>query len=77
MPSIIPSITKAILFTVNSSVWIGETPPNLHTKNEYKNAIKFINKMSKKELVEELLHIFDYAPEWVYNDFIKRNDIEG
>ena len=48
-----------------------------YQENEYKNAIKFINKMSKKELVEELLHIFDYAPEWVYNDFIKRNDIEG
>ena len=33
--------------------------------------------MSKKELVEELIYIFDYAPEWVYGDFIKRNDIEG
>lgn len=48
-----------------------------YQKKEYKNAIKFINKMSKKELVEELIHIFDYAPKWVYDDFIKRNDIEG
>ena len=48
-----------------------------YQENEYKNAIKFINKMSKKELVEELIYIFDYAPEWVYGDFIKRNDIEG
>ena len=48
-----------------------------YQENEYKNAIKFINKMSKKELVEELIHIFDYSPEWVYDDFIKRNDIEG
>ena len=48
-----------------------------YQENEYKNAIKFINKMSKKELIEELIHIFDYAPEWVYDDFIKRNDIEG
>lgn len=48
-----------------------------YQKNEYKNAIKFINRMSKKELVEELIHIFDYAPEWVYDDFIKRNGIEG
>lgn len=48
-----------------------------YKENEYKNTIKFINKMSKKELVEELIHIFDYAPEWVYDDFIKRNDIEG
>ena len=48
-----------------------------YQENEYKNAVKFINKMSKKELVEELIHIFDYAPEWVYDDFIKGNDIEG
>lgn len=48
-----------------------------YQKNEYKNAIKFINKMSKKELVEELIYIFNCAPEWVYNDFIRRNDIDG
>lgn len=48
-----------------------------YQENEYENAIKFINKMSKKELVEELIHIFDYAPEWVYDNFIKRNDIKG
>ena len=41
------------------------------------NKIKYINRMSKKELVEELTYILDYAPEWVYDDFIKRNDIEG
>ena len=45
--------------------------------NEYKNVIKFINRMSKKELVEEILYIFDYAPEWVYDNFVKRNDIDG
>ena len=28
--------------------------------------------MSKKELVEELIHVFDYAPEWVYDDFNQR-----
>lgn len=33
--------------------------------------------MSKEELVEELIHIFDYVPEWVYDDFIRRNDIGG
>lgn len=48
-----------------------------YQEKQYKNAIKFINKMSKKQLVEELTYIFDYAPEWIYNDFIKRNDIEG
>ncbi len=48
-----------------------------YQENEYKNVINAINKMSKKQLVEELIYIFDYAPEWVYNDFVKRNDIEG
>lgn len=48
-----------------------------YQENEYKNVIKFINKMSKRELIEELIHIFDYAPEWVYDNFVKRNDIGG
>ena len=48
-----------------------------YQENEYKNAINFIKKMSKKELVEELIYIFDYAPEWVYDNFIRRNDIDG
>lgn len=48
-----------------------------YQENEYKNTIKLINKMSKKQLVEELIYIFDYAPEWVYTDFVKRNDIKG
>jgi len=48
-----------------------------YQENEYKNVIKFINKMSKRELIEELIHVFDYAPEWIYDDFIKRNGIEG
>lgn len=47
-----------------------------HQENKYKNAVKFINKMSKKELVEELIYIFDYAPEWIYDDFIRRNNID-
>ena len=46
-----------------------------YQKNEYKKVIKFINKLSKKELVQELLYIFDYAPEWVYSDFVNSNDI--
>ncbi len=31
--------------------------------------------MFKKELIEELVYIFDYAPEWIYTDFVRRNDI--
>ena len=33
--------------------------------------------MTKKELIEELVYIFDYALEWIYDDFVRRNDIEG
>lgn len=48
-----------------------------YQENEYKNMIKAINKMSKKQLVEEFIYNFDYSPELVYNDFVKRNDIKG
>ena len=48
-----------------------------YQENEYQNVIKFINKMTKKELIDELVQIFDYAPEWVYDDFVRRNDIDG
>ncbi len=48
-----------------------------YEEREYNNAIKYLNNMTKKELIEELVHIFDYGPEWVYDDFIKRNDIKG
>ena len=46
-------------------------------ERQYKNAINYLYKMTKKELIEELAYIFDYAPEWIYNDFVRRNDIEG
>lgn len=42
----------------------------------YDKVIKYINKMSKNELIEELINIFDYGPEWIYDDFVKRNYIE-
>ena len=42
-----------------------------------KNAINYLHKMSKKELIEEIVYIFDYAPEWIYTDLVRRNDIEG
>lgn len=41
----------------------------------YEKAIKYINKMSKNELIEELIHVFNYGPEWLYDDFIRRNYI--
>lgn len=46
-------------------------------KNElYDKVIRYINKMNKKDLIEELVYMFDYGPEWLYNDFIRRNYIE-
>lgn len=42
-------------------------------EGEYDKAIKYLNKMSKKELINELIQVFDYGPEWIYNDFVKRN----
>ncbi len=42
-------------------------------EEEYDNVIKYLNKMSKQELIDELIQVFDYGPEWIYNDFVKRN----
>jgi hypothetical protein len=35
--------------------------------------MKYLNKMSKQELINELIQVFDYGTEWIYNDFVKRN----
>ena len=42
----------------------------------YNKTQKYISSMTKKELIDELSYILDYAPDWVYNDFVIRNDIE-
>lgn len=42
-------------------------------EEEYDKAIKYLNRMSKQELIEELIQVFDYGPEWIYNDFVRRN----
>ena len=42
-------------------------------EEEFDKAIKYLNRMSKQELIEELIQVFDYGPEWIYNDFVKRN----
>ena len=42
-------------------------------EKEYDKVIKYLNRMSKQELIEELIQVFDYGPEWIYNDFVKRN----
>ena len=42
-------------------------------EEEYGKVIKCLNKMSKKELIEELIQVFDYGPEWIYDNFVRRN----
>ena len=42
-------------------------------EEEYDKVIKYLNKMSKQELISKLIQVFDYGPEWIYNDFVKRN----
>ena len=42
-------------------------------EEEYDKVIKCLSKMSKQELIEELIQVFDYGPEWIYKDFVKRN----
>ena len=42
-------------------------------EEEYDKVIRCLNRMSKQELIEELIQVFDYGPEWIYNDFVKRN----
>lgn len=46
---------------------------NYIKKEEYGRAIKYLNKMSKQALIEELIQVFDYGLEWIYNDFVKRS----
>lgn len=46
-----------------------------YKENQYENAIKYIKKMPKKELIDEFIWLLDYSPEWVYEHFIKEHDI--
>ena len=48
-----------------------------YRENQYKNAINYLHNMSKKELIDELIFVFNCAPEWIYDDFIRKNNIEG
>ena len=48
-----------------------------YEKRQYENALKYLNKMSKTELIEELVYIFNYAPDWIYEDFVRKNNIDG
>jgi uncharacterized Zn finger protein len=42
----------------------------------YNKTQMYISSMTKKELVDELTYLLDYVPDWVYDDFVRRNDIE-
>lgn len=46
-----------------------------YRERQYENAVLFINNMSQTELVNELIYILNYSPEWVYDDFVRKNDI--
>ena len=37
----------------------------------YNKTIKFINSMTKAELIDALVEIFDIAPKWVYDRFVR------
>ena len=39
-------------------------------EEEYGKVIKCLNKMSKQKLIEELVQIFEYGPEWIYDNFV-------
>lgn len=39
----------------------------------YDKVIMRLNKMTKEELIEELIQIFDYGPEWIYDNFVRKN----
>lgn len=41
----------------------------------YKKTKKYIRSMSRKDLINELSYVLDYGPEWLYDDFVRRNDI--
>ena len=36
----------------------------------YDKVINYLYKMKKEELISEIINIFDYGPEWIYDDFI-------
>ena len=47
-----------------------------YRENQYENTIKYIKRMNKKELVDEVIRLLDYAPEWVYEHFVREHDID-
>lgn len=47
-----------------------------YKEEQYLKVIKYIKKMTKKELVDELIWLLDYAPEWVYEHFVFENEID-
>lgn len=32
--------------------------------------------IEKEDLINEIINIFDYGPEWIYDDFVRRNYID-
>ena len=44
-----------------------------YEKETYNKTIKYINSMSKQELIDSLTEILNIAPEWVYERFVRYN----
>lgn len=44
-----------------------------YEEEQYEKVIRYINSMSKKELVDSLIEILNDAPEWVYDRFVRDN----
>mgnify|MGYP002518382850 CR=1 FL=1 len=46
-----------------------------YENERYEKVEKYVRKLSKSELIDEMLELLNYVPDWVYDDFIDRNDI--
>lgn len=42
----------------------------------YAKTENFINSMTKKELISEVHYLLNYSPDWMYEDFIKRYNLD-
>ena len=37
----------------------------------YNEAVNYLHKMKKEDLVNEIINIWTYGPEWIYNNFVR------
>lgn len=46
-----------------------------YEEKEYEKVVDYLNHMTKAQLISELEYIFNYAPDWVYDDFVRSHRI--